>query len=200
MESYYNYYFVISSSYVLEVFPYQYIQIYLFLQTVVQLLSHVQFFATPWSAALHARLLCPSISPRVCSNSCPLSQWCHPTISSSVAPSASCPQSVPPSGSFLMSQPFASGGQSIGASASASVLPMNIQSWFPLGLTDFISLLSQGLLRISSTTNSKTSILQRSAFFMVQLSHPYMTTGNTIILTIWIFISKVMSLLFNYAI
>ena len=83
----------------------------------------------------HARLPCPSPSPRVCSNSCPLSRWCHPTVSSSVTPFSSCPQSFPASGSFPMSQLFTSGGQSIGTPASASVLPMNIQDWFPLRLT-----------------------------------------------------------------
>src|SRR5574341_49163 len=83
----------------------------------------------------HARLPCPSLSPRICSNSCPLSQQCHPIISSSVALFSSCPQSLPASGSFPVSQFFTSSGQSIGASASASVLPMNIQSRFPLGLT-----------------------------------------------------------------
>ena len=81
----------------------------------------------------HARLLCSSPSPRVCSNSCPLGQWCHPTISSSVAPVSSCPQSFPASGSFQMNQFFALGGQSIGVSASTLVLPINIQDWFPLG-------------------------------------------------------------------
>ena len=93
----------------------------------------------------------PSPTPRVYSNSCPLSQWCHPTISSSVIPFYSCPQSFPASGSFQMSQFFASGGQSIGFSASASVLPMNIQDWFPSGLTGLI-LLSKGLLRVFSNT------------------------------------------------
>ena len=87
----------------------------------------------------HARLPCPSLSPGVCSNSCQLSRWCHPTISSSVVPFSSCPQSFPASGSFSMSWLFASGGQSIGASASGSVLPMNIQGGFPSGLTGFIS-------------------------------------------------------------
>ena len=87
----------------------------------------------------HARFPCPSLSPRVCSNSCPLSRWCHPTISSSVAPFSSCPQSFPASGSFPVSQFFTSSGQSIGASASAAVLPMNIQGRFPLGLTGLIS-------------------------------------------------------------
>ena len=86
----------------------------------------------------HARLPCPSLSPRVCSNSCPLSWWCHLTILSSVTPFCSCPQSFPASGSFLMSQLFTSNGQSIGTSVSASVLPMNFQGWFPLGLTGLI--------------------------------------------------------------
>ena len=90
----------------------------------------------------HARLLCPSLSPRTCSNSCPLSWWCHPIISSSVISFSSCPQSFPASGSFPRSWLFASGGQSTGASASASVLPMNIQDGFPLGWTGLISLLS----------------------------------------------------------
>ena len=96
----------------------------------------------------HARLPYPSLSPRVFSNSCPLSQWCHPTISSSVNPFSSCHQSFPASGSFSMSWIFASGGETIGASASASVLALNIQGWFPLGLTGLISLLSKGLTRV----------------------------------------------------
>ena len=101
---------------------------------------------------LHVRLSHPSLYPRVCSNSCPLSRWCHPTISSSIAPFSSCPQSFPAWGSFPMSQLFATGGQSIGASASMSVLPMNIQAWFPLGLTGLISLQSKGLSRAFSST------------------------------------------------
>ena len=92
----------------------------------------------------HARLPCPSSTPRGCSNSCPSSRWCHPTISSSVLPFSSRLQSFLASGSFQMSQLFASGGQSIGVSASASVLPINIQDWFPLGGTSWISLLSKG--------------------------------------------------------
>ena len=100
----------------------------------------------------HTRLPCPSLSPRVWSNSCPLSWWCHPTISSSVAPFSSCPQSSPASGYFPMSPFFASSGQSIGASTSASVLLMNIQSWFPLGLTVLISLQSKRLSRVFSNT------------------------------------------------
>ena len=106
----------------------------------------------------------------------------HPTISSSVAPFSFCLQSFPASGSFPISQFFTSGGQKIGA--SASVLPMNIQDWFPLGWTDWISLQSKGLFKsLLQHCSSKASILQRSAFFMVQLSHPYMSTGKTIALT-----------------
>ena len=113
----------------------------------------------------HARLPCPSSSPGACSNSCPLSQWCHPTISSSVIPFASCLQSFPASGSFPMSWLFALGGQSIGASASASVLPMSIQGWFPLGLTGLISLLSKGLSWVFSSTT-----VRKHQFFSAQPS------------------------------
>ena len=108
---------------------------------------------------------CPSPSPRAYSNSCPLSWWCHPTISSSVIPFSSCPQSFPASGSFLMSRLFASGGQSIGVSTLASVLPMNIQDWFPLGLTGLISLQSKGLSRVFSNTT-----VQKYQFFGTQSS------------------------------
>ena len=100
----------------------------------------------------HDRLPCPSPTPGACSNSCPSSRWWHPTISSSVIPFSSCLQSFPASGSFLVSHFFASGGQSVGDSASASVLPMNIQDWLPLGLSDLISLLSKGLSRVFSKT------------------------------------------------
>ena len=103
----------------------------------------------------HARPPCPSPTPRACSNSCLLSQWCHPTISSSVIPFSSCLQSFPASGSFPVSQFLASGGQSTGASASTSVLPMNIQDWFPLGFTGLISLQSKRLSRIFSNTQFK---------------------------------------------
>ena len=107
------------------------------------LFSHSVMFESFWPNGLqHARLPCPSPSPRACSNSCPLSWWFHPAISSSVVPFSSCPQSFPAPGSFPMSQLSASGGQSIGASALTSVLPMNVQGWFPLGLTGLISLLS----------------------------------------------------------
>ena len=107
-------------------------------------------FATPWTAARQAS--CPSPTPGVYSNPCPLSQWCHPAISSSVVPFSSCPQSFPASGSFQMSQFFTSGGQRIGVSASASVLPRNIQSWSPLGWTGWISLQSKGISRVLSNT------------------------------------------------
>ena len=103
----------------------------------------------------HARLLCPSLSPRACSNSWPSSQWCHPTISSSINLFSSCLQSFPAWGSFPMSQFFASGGQSIGVSALASVLPMTIQDWSPLGWTGFISLQSKELSRVFSNTTVK---------------------------------------------
>ena len=146
----------------------------------------------------HARLPCPSPTPGACSNSCLLNQWCHPTISTSVIPFSSCLQAFPTLGSFLMSQLlFTSCGQSIGASASASVLLMNIQDWFPLGWTGWISLQSKGLSRVFSNTSSKASVLQCSAFFTVQLSHPYMTTRKTIALTRQTFVDKLTSLLFN---
>ena len=116
---------------------------------VVQLLSHVQLFATPWTATHQASL--SFTSPGACSNSCPWSQWGYLTISFSVVP-FSCLQPFPASGSFQMSSFFTSGGQSIGASASASVLPMNTQDWFPLGLTGWISLQSKGLSRVFSNT------------------------------------------------
>ena len=146
----------------------------------------------------HTRLPCPSPTPRTYSNSCPLSQWCHPTISFSVIPFSSSLQSFLASGSFPMSQFFASGGQSIGVSASASVLPMNIQDLSPLGWTGWISLLFKGLLKsLLQHHSSKASVLQCSAFFIVQLSHPYMTTRKTKALTRWTFVGKVMYLLFN---
>ena len=113
----------------------------------------------------HTKLPCRSPSPGVCSNSCPLSWWCHPTISSSVVPFSSRLQSFPASGFFPMSQLFTSGGQSIGASVSASVLPMNIHGWFPLGLAGLISLQSGGLLRVFSNI-----IVQTHHFFSAQPS------------------------------
>ena len=139
-----------------------------------------------------------SLSPWVYSNSCPLSQWYHPTISSSVAPYFFSPQSFPTWESISISQLFTSGGQSTGASASAPVLPINFQGWFPLGLTDLLSLLSKGLWKsLLQHHSSKASIFWYSALFAVQFSHPYMATGNTIVLTIWSFLGKVVSLHFN---
>ena len=121
---------------------------------------------TLWARWLqHARLPCPSLSLAVCSHSCPLSRWCHPTISSSVIPFSSCLQSFPASGCFPRSQFFASGGQSVGVSASASVLPMNIQDWFPLGLTSLTSLQSKWLSRVFSNTT-----VQKRQFFSAQPS------------------------------
>ena len=113
----------------------------------------------------HARPPCPSPTARVYPNPCPASQWCHPTISSSVTPFSSCPQPFPASGSFQMSQLFTSGGQSIGVSASISVLPMNTQDWSPLGWTGWISLQSKGLSRVFSNTT-----VQNHQFFGAQLS------------------------------
>ena len=126
-----------------------------FQKTSVQFSCSVMFNYLQPHRLQHARLPCPSPTPGTCSNSCPLSQWCHPTISSSVIPFSSCPQSFPVSGSYPMSQIFTSGGQSIGASASASVLPMNIQDWFPLGLTGLISLLSSKDLFYDWPTSNK---------------------------------------------
>ena len=169
-----------------------------------QIFSSVQFSHSVVSDSLgphelqHARPPCPSPTPGVYPNSFPLIQWFHPTISSSVVPFSSHLQSFPASGSFQMSKLFASGGQSIGVSASTSVLPINTQDWSPLGWTDWISLQSKGLSRVfSNTTVQKHQFFGAQLFFIVQLSHPYLTTGKTIALTRWTFVSKVMSLLFN---
>ena len=160
---------------------------------VIQLLSRVRLFVTPWTAAHRASR--PSPPPGACSNSCSLSHWC---ISSSDSPFSLCPQSFPASASFPLSWLFPSGGQSIGASASASVLPMNIQVWFPLGLTGLISLQSKGLSRVfSRTIVQRHEFFSTQVFFIVQLSHLYMTIGKTIALTIQTFAGKVMSLLLN---
>ena len=135
------------------------------------LTSSVQFSCSVVSDSLglhglqYARPPCPSPTPRVYSNSCPLSRWCHPTISPSVIPFSSHLQSFPASGSFQMNQFFASGGQSFGVSALASVLLMNIQDWSPLGWTGWISLLSEGLSRVFSNTT-----VQKHLFFGTQLS------------------------------
>ena len=135
-------------------------------QTQHNLIPSVQFSHSVISDSLwphesqHARPLCPSQTSGVYTNSCPSSQWCHPAISSSVVPFSSCPQSLPASGSFPMSQLFTWGGQSIGVSASASALPMNTQDWSPLGWTGWISLLSTGLSRAFSNTT-----VQKHQFF-----------------------------------
>ena len=136
----------------------------------VHLFSSVQFSLSVVSNSLHphkpqhARPPCPSPTPGVHPNSCPLSRWWHPTISSSVVPFSSCPQSFPASGSFQMSQLFTSGGQSIGVSTSASVLPMNTQDWSPLGWTGCLSLQSKGLSRVFCNT-----AVQKHLFFGAQL-------------------------------
>ena len=128
--------------------------------------SHSVVSDSLWPHGLqHARLPCPSPTPGTYSNSCPSSQWCHPTISSSVVPFSSCPQSFPASGSFTMSQFFASGGQSIGVSASTSVLPVNTQGWAPSEWTGWIALQSKGLSRVFSNTT-----VQKHQFFHAQLS------------------------------
>ena len=131
------------------------------------LFSSVQFISSEVSNSLwpHESPPCPSPTPGVYPNPCPLSQWCHPTISSSVVPFSSRPQSFPASGSFPGSQPFTSGGQSIRVSGSTSVLPMNTQDWAPLGWTGWIYLQSKGLSRVFSNTT-----VQKHQFFGAQLS------------------------------
>ena len=146
----------------------------------------------------HTRPPCPSPTPGVHPNPCPLRWWCHPTISSSVVPFSSCLRSFPASGSSQMSQLFTSSGQSIGVSASTSVLPMNTQDWSPLGWTGWISLQSKGLSSLLQHHSSKASILQCSAFFIVQLSHPFMPTGKTIALTRWTFVGSFNAKIYNY--
>jgi len=149
-------------------------------------ISSVQFSRSVVSDSLrphepqHARPPCPSPTPGVHPNPCPLSQWCHPTISCSVVPFSSCPQPFPALGSFQMSQLFASGGQSTGVSASTSVLPMNTQDWSPLEKMDWLYLLAvqQTLKSLLQHHSSEASILWCSAFFIVQLSHPFMTPGK----------------------
>jgi len=140
-----------------------------------------------------ARPLFPLPSPRVHPSSCPLNQWCH---SSSTTLFFFCLQSFQASGSFPMRRLFVSGGQSVGASASASVLPINIQDWFPLGLMSLFSLLSKGLSSLLQHHYLNASILWHSAFFMIQFLHLYVITGKTLALTIQTFVSKEMSLLF----
>ena len=143
----------------------------------------------------HTRPLCPSPSPEVCPSSCTLHRWCHPAISSSDALFSFCLQSFPASGNFPVNRLFPSGNQN--TSASASVLPMSFQGLFTLGLTDMISLQSKGLSSLLQYHSSKASILRPSAFFTVQLSHPYMTIGKIIALTRQATVGKVLSLLCN---
>ena len=161
---------------------------------VIQLLSQVRLFATPWTAARPSFTFSLSL----------LGLMSIESVMPSNHLILCCPLLLPPSifpqirVFFPMSRLLASGGQSIGASVSASVLPMNIQGWFPLGWTGLISLQSKRLSRVfNSTTVWRLSILCHSAFFIVQLSHLYVTTGNTIALTIWTFVGKVMFLFFN---
>ena len=158
----------------------------------VQLLSHVRVFVTPWTAARQVSLSITNSRSSLKLTSIELVMpfnhliLCHPFLL--------MPSIFPSIRSFPTSQFFISSGQSIEASASASILPMNIQDWFPLGWTGWMSFQSKELSRVFS---SKASILWCSAFFIVQLSHPYVTTGKTTALTIWTFVSKVMSMLFN---
>jgi len=167
--------------------------------TVVLTFSSVQFSHSVVSDSLrphepqHPRTFCPSAIPRVHPKPCPLSRWCHPTISSSVVPFSSCPQSFPASGSFQMSQLLTSGGQSIRVSASTSVLPVNTGLiCFRMDWLDLFAV--QGTLKsLLQHHSSKASILLCSAFFIIQFSHAYMTTGKTIALTRWNFVDKVMS-------
>ena len=146
----------------------------------------------------HARLPCPSPSPRVCSNSCPLSQWWHPTIPSSAPPFSSCLQSFPTSGSFPVTWLFASGGPSIEALALASVLPVNIQGCFPLRSTGWLSFLSKGLSRVcSSTTVWKHQLFSAQPSLWLHSHIHGMATGKAIALSIRPFVNKVISLLFS---
>ena len=145
----------------------------------------------------HARLPCPSPAPKACTYSCSLTQWCHPTVSFSVVPFFSCLQSFPASGSLPISQFFASGGQSVGLSDTASVLN-EYSGLISFRMHWFDLLAGQGTFKsLPQHHSSKASILQHSAFFIVYLSHPYMTTGKTIALTRRTFVGKVISLLFN---
>ena len=154
-------------------------EFYIFIS--VQPLSRVWFFLTPWTTAHQASLSSPS--SRACSNSCPSSWWCHATISS-CHPLLLLPSIFPSIRVFfIVCQLFASGGQSIGVSASASVLPMNIQDWFPLGLTGWISLKSMSLKSLLPTTVQNINSLVLVFLYIVQLAHLYMTTGKTIFLS-----------------
>ena len=178
-----------------------YIHLYLNRLSCLHFLALVQVSLLVMSDSLwphelqHTRPPCPSPTPGVHPNSCPSSQWCHPAISSSVVPFSSCPQSLPASESFPMSQLFIWGGQSTGASALASFLPMNTQDWSPSEWTGWISSQSKGLSRVFSITT-----VQKHQFFGTQpssQSNSHMHTGKTIALTRRIFVGKGMSLLLN---
>ena len=160
----------------------------------VQSLSRVQLFATPWTAARQASL---SITNSRSSLKLTSIESVMLSSSSSVIPFSSCPQSLPASESFPMSQLFAWGGQSTGVSASASFFPKNTQDWSPLEWTGWISLQSKGLSRVFSNTTVQKHQFLGAQFSSQSNSHPYMTTGKTIALTRWTFVSKVMSLLLN---
>ena len=172
-------------------------------ESAVLTFSPVQFSRSVVSDSLwphelqHARPPCPSPTPGVYSDSCPSSQWCHPAISFSVVPLSSCPQSLPASGSFPMSQLCMRGPKYW--SFSFSISPSNEHPGLISLRIDWLDLLAvQGTLKsLLQHHSSKASILWSSTFFIVQLAHPYMTTGKTIALTVWTFVSKVMSLLFN---
>ena len=173
----------------IEVLCYKFVQNVLLFNISVQFSHSVVSNSLPSHEPQHIRPPCPSPTPGVHPNPCPLSRWCHSTISSSVVPFSSGPQSFPESGSFQMSQNFTSGGQSIVVSASTSVLPMNTQDWSPLVWTGWISLQSKGLPQVFSNTT-----VQKHQFFCAQLSLPSnshihnMTTGKTIALTRWTFV------------
>ena len=161
------------------------------------MLSYVPFFATPWTAGCQD-FLSFTISQGLLKLKCVDFVMCPNISFSDAAPFSSCTQSFPASGSFPMSQLFASCGQSIGASSSASVLPSEYSGLISFKINWFALLAFQGILKnLLQHHSSKASVLWCLAFFMVQLSHPYLTTGKTVALTIWTFVSKVMSLLFN---
>ena len=145
----------------------------------------------------HTRPPCPSPTPGVYPNSCPLNWWRHPTISSSVIPFSSCLQSFPTSGSFQMSQLFPSGGQNAGVSASISALPMNTQNWSPLEWTDWISLHSKGLSRVFSNTTVQKHQISSAQLSLYSNSHIHTWLLEIPYSTRWTFVDKVMSLLFN---
>jgi len=160
------------------------------------LFSHPDMSSSLWPYGQQdSRLACPSLSPGACSNSCPLNRWCHPTILSSATRFFSCPQAFRASGSFPMSWLFISDGQSIGA--LASVFPMNIQGWFPLGWTDCVSLQSKGLSRVFSNTTVQNHWFFNASVLYGPTLTSNVTTGKTIALTRRTFVSKVMSLFFN---